>query len=162
MSKNQETEVTVKDRRMFNADGSLRQPLPETDTTQQTTESKENKASEENKESKENKAAKTINQAEENTLSRTATPSPEFSNLVEMLATNAIMHLGAAPQLGGRGVDIETARHFIEMLSALKEKTEGNLTEEEEKILNDMVSRLRMEYVAVVNQMSKSAKKQHL
>jgi len=150
MSKTPETEVTVRDRRMFNADGSLRQPLPETEPTQVDTESQESKT--------ENKIA---NQVEESQpLRNPPTPSPEFSNLVEMLATNAIMHLGAAPQLGRGGVDIETARHFIDMLTALKEKTEGNLTEEEEKILNDMVSRLRMEYVGVVNQMSKSAKKQ--
>lgn len=151
MSQNQETEVTVRDRRMFNPDGSLRQPLPE-ETSKETTENKEVKPEAKTQ-------TKPADQAEEKKPESTATPSPEFSNLVEMLATNAIMHLGAAPQLGGRGVDIETARHFIDMLSALKEKTQGNLTEEEEKILNDMVSRLRMEYVGVVNQMSKSAKK---
>ncbi len=149
MSKTPETEVTVRDRRMFNPDGSLRQPLPETEPVQEIT----------NNETIETES-KTTSPVEESKPLRTATPSPEFSNLVEMLATNAIMHLGSAPQLGRGGVDIETARHFIDMLSALKEKTEGNLTEDEEKILNDMVSRLRMEYVGVVNQMSKSAKKQ--
>jgi Domain of unknown function (DUF1844) len=154
MSKNPETEVTVRDRRMFNADGSLRQPLPETELAPAVTENTENKT-----EGK-TESQQAGQQHESQPPRNPPTPSPEFSNLVEMLATNAIMHLGAAPQLGRTGVDIETARHFIDMLSALKEKTEGNLTEEEEKILNDMVSRLRMEYVGVVNQMSKSAKKQ--
>ncbi|KAF0247736.1 MAG: hypothetical protein FD167_2857 [bacterium] len=155
MSKTPETEVTVRDRRMFNPDGSLRQPLPETEPVQELT---NNETTGNETESK--TEIKNTSPVEESKPLRTATPSPEFSNLVEMLATNAIMHLGAAPQLGRGGVDIETARHFIDMLSALKEKTEGNLTEDEEKILNDMVSRLRMEYVGVVNQMSKSAKKQ--
>jgi hypothetical protein len=155
MSNNQETEVTVRDRRMFNADGSLRQPLPE--EINKTTENKEVKSEAKEAQPETKTESKPPHQREE--TEHAPTPSPEFANLVEMLATNAIMHLGAAPQLGGRGVDIETARHFIDMLSALKEKTVGNLTEDEEKILNDMVSRLRMEYVGVVNQMSKSAKK---
>lgn len=162
MSKNQEQEVTVRDRRMFNPDGSLRQPLPETEPTPSPT---KDPAKEQNKKNAETKPDITPPPMQEASkpaeASRPpATPSPEFINLVEMLATNAIMHLGGAPQLGRGGIDIETARHFIDMLTALKEKTEGNLTEEEGKILTDMVSRLRMEYVGVVNQMSKSAKKQ--
>lgn len=155
MSKKQETEVTVNDRRMFNLDGSLRQPLPETEDTPAPT------PTEQTKPDKNADTKPTIDRpVEQEELTNTATASPEFANLVEMLATNAIMHLGGAPQLGRGGIDIETARHFIDMLTALKEKTEGNLTEDEEKMLFDMVSRLRMEYVSVVNQMSKSAKKQ--
>src|SRR5439155_17070334 len=84
--------------------------------------------------------------------------SADFSNLVGMLTTNAILHLGIDPQLGKGSVDLETARHFIDMLSVLQEKTEGNLTDEEHQLLEDMVSRLRMEYVAVANQISVSAK----
>ncbi|MFY9226843.1 MAG: DUF1844 domain-containing protein [Blastocatellia bacterium] len=146
MSKNQDIEVTVKDRRMFNPDGSLRQPLAETIEEKPTPPAPP--------------AENTESQPSQETKTRPTAPSQEFAELVQMLATNAIMNLGGAPQLGRGGIDIETARHFIEMLAVLKEKTEGNLTEEEDKMLTDLVSRLRMEYVGVVNQMSKSAKKQ--
>ena len=148
MSKNQDIEVTVKDRRMFNPDGSLRQPLAETIEEKPTPPA----PSAENIESQPSQETKT--------RPVPTAPSQEFAELVQMLATNAIMNLGGAPQLGRGGIDIETARHFIEMLAVLKEKTEGNLTEEEDKMLTDLVSRLRMEYVGVANQMSKSAKKQ--
>ncbi len=146
MSKNQDIEVTVKDRRMFNPDGSLRQPIAETIEEKPTPAAPP--------------AENIESQPSQETKTRPTAPSQEFAELVQMLATNAIMNLGGAPQLGRGGIDIETARHFIEMLAVLKEKTESNLTEDEDKMLTDLVSRLRMEYVGVVNQMSKSAKKQ--
>jgi hypothetical protein len=150
MSKEQETEVTVRDRRMFNPDGSLRAGY------QQAQEEKlaETAAAE----AKPAAAAETKPAPPAEPKEVPQGMSAEFSNLVGMLTTNAILHLGADPQFGGQ-VDIETARHFIDMLSMLQEKTEGNLSLEEQQLLTDMTGRLRMEYVSVVNQMSKSAKK---
>ena len=148
MGNDQDTNVTVNDRRMFNPDGTLRQPIANSETNAG--------------EITENSSAPSVAPKPSPVESKPAQrkpPLPEFANLVEMLTTNAILNLGAAPQYGKVEVDIETARHFIDMLAALKEKTEGNLAEEEEQLLTDMLSRLRMEYVDVVNQMSKSAKK---
>lgn len=145
--KEQETEITVNDRRMFNPDGTLREaykaqsvepPKPEPE--------------------------KPVQRAEE-PASKPAKPRPEginqsFAGLIEMLTMNALIHLGAHPQMGRGGVNLEAAREFIEMLSVLEEKTKENLSVEEERILTEMVARLRMEYVGVANQISANAKKQ--
>jgi hypothetical protein len=147
MSKEPETEVTVNDRRMFNPDGTLRQPI-QAESEPAATPPPAKEAAAEKRESEATRAQP-----------RGSGVSQDFSNLVGMLTTNAILHLGADPQFGKGEVDIETARHFIDMLTVLQEKTEGNLTAEEQQLLTDMIGRLRMEYVAVVNQMSKSAKK---
>ncbi len=148
--KERETEITVNDRRMFNPDGTLREaykaqsalkPEPEKLETEKPVQRAEEPAS---------KPAKTrpegINQS--------------FTGLIEMLTMNALIHLGAHPQMGRGGVNLEAAREFIEMLSVLEEKTKENLSVEEERILTEMIARLRMEYVGVANQISTSAKKQ--
>lgn len=153
MSKEPE-DVVVNDRRMFNPDGSLRQPI-------------QNEPAETPKNPPEAKTATNKESAKEPTEAKEGKPrkprpsgvSADFSNLVGMLTTNAVLHLGADPNFGKGEIDLETARHFIDMLAVLQEKTEGNLSQEEEQLLNDMISRLRMEYVTIVNQMSKSAKK---
>lgn len=148
---NPKEEVTVNDRRMFNPDGSLRQPLSEPPTpapTESATTPVEPAAQPE----------PTAGEAKPE-RKRPTTDSPEFQNLIGMLTQNAAIHLGLDPQYGQGQVDIESARHFIDMIQVLKEKTEGNLSIEEERLLTDMISRLRMEYVSIVNQMTKSAKK---
>jgi hypothetical protein len=61
------------------------------------------------------------------------------------------MHLGLIenPMGGGRSVDLESARHVIDMLGMLQQKTRGNLTPEETGLINDVVADLRMQFVAV-------------
>jgi hypothetical protein len=147
----QDVEITVNDRRMFNPDGTLREQFqnqppvaePEPQAVAPEPEPAKPEPAQEQPRGKQ-KRGKGV--------------SADFSNLVGMLTTNAILHLGIDPQYGKGSVDLETARHFIDMLAVLQEKTEGNLSEEESQLLEDMVSRLRMEYVAVANQLSVSAK----
>lgn len=148
MSKEQDNEITVNDRRMFNADGTLRQPIQEEAVKEPpapaASESPRTESKTEPAESKKRKPSKSA--------------SSEFSNLVGMLTTNAVIHMGADPQYGRGNIDLETARHFIDMIAVLQEKTEGNLTDDESRLLNDMLTRLRMEYVTIANQLSTSAK----
>ncbi|MBL8148493.1 MAG: DUF1844 domain-containing protein [Blastocatellia bacterium] len=144
--KEQSSEIIVNDRRMFNRDGSLRENLQQSDisTTNSPTPSEPvEEQSKQNTQPKEKKQG----------------ISQPFYNLLSMLTTNALISLGGDVRFGRGGVDLETARQFTDMLSSLKEKTAGNLSEEEESILNEMVSRLEMEYVSVANQISMSAKK---
>lgn len=149
-----EVVVTVNDRRMFNPDGSLRLPLVE-ETRSEVLPPVEIVAP-----ASPVNAVAPMPEPEPMPEEEVIEPSPEFGELLQMLATNAIINLGAAPQLGRTQIDIESARHFIEMIAVLQEKTQGNLAPEEQQMLTDMLSRLRMEYLSVVNQMSKSAKKQ--
>ena len=69
---------------------------------------------------------------------------PEFSGFIISLATTAQMHLNGAP---GQGVDLELARETIGILAMLEEKTAGNLTSEETKLLTGVLFQLRMDYV---------------
>ena len=81
-------------------------------------------------------------------------PQGNFAALVSMLVTQALFALGLVAveekQEEKREPDLALAKYNIDMLETLEEKTKGNLTEEEEKILEDMLGQLRMAYVKVV------------
>ncbi|MBX3372393.1 MAG: DUF1844 domain-containing protein [Phycisphaeraceae bacterium] len=89
-------------------------------------------------------------------------PPADFPTLVNMLATQAAMGLGAVADPQGRGVmiDLEGARFSIDMLALLEAKTQGNLTAEEKSELTQILGELRTRYVQVTRllaeQMSKA------
>ena len=74
-----------------------------------------------------------------------------FANLIVYVGQMAAMAFGDLPDASGeRGEpNIEAAGMFIEMLGMLQEKTRGNLTAAEAKVLEDLVYDLRMRYVQV-------------
>lgn len=74
-----------------------------------------------------------------------------FENLIRMLGQNAAMVLGAYadPRTGQPVVDPEAARELIDMLDALHEKTKGNLAQEEEELLLDLLGKLKLTYVEI-------------
>jgi hypothetical protein len=78
-------------------------------------------------------------------------PEASFLSLLNMLGVEAAMHLGLiqAPGEEGPPVDLEAARHLIDMLGMLQDKTRGNLTDEEDKLLENILADLRMQFVAV-------------
>ena len=78
-------------------------------------------------------------------------PAPSFLSLVNMLGVEAAMHLGLIQTPGEEPlpVDTEAARHLLDMLGILQTKTRGNLTEEEDRLFENMLADLRMQYVAV-------------
>lgn len=74
--------------------------------------------------------------------------APTFLDLVGMLAEPVAVYLGDAPLPGGRsGEDLDMARLHIDLLALLREKTAGNLTRQEAAILEDVLYRLQMRYV---------------
>ena len=79
----------------------------------------------------------------------TAKGSPAFENLVRSLGQNAAMLLGgyADPRTGQPMLDLEGAREMIDMLDALREKTIGNLTQEEDKLLLDVLGNLKLAFM---------------
>ena len=80
-------------------------------------------------------------------------PPASFETLMAMLATQALLYTGgiADPQTGQPMVHLDLARHNIDLLSVLEEKTKGNLTEEESQTLATTLYELRNRYVQVAN-----------
>ena len=78
-------------------------------------------------------------------------PEGNFAALVSMLTTQALFALGLLKIKGQeeRKPDLEMAKYNIDMLQVLEEKTRGNLTEEEEAVLVNTLSELRMGYVKI-------------
>jgi hypothetical protein len=76
-------------------------------------------------------------------------PPASFSNLVLMLASQAAIALGQAPNpvTGKTEKQPEVARHLIDTLDILQQKTKGNLTGEEAQLLEAAVHQLRMTFV---------------
>jgi len=71
-------------------------------------------------------------------------PPLDFSTFVVSLRTSAMLHLSADPQ----AADLPLARQEIDLLGILEEKTRGNLTGEEERLLSQVLFDLRTRYVA--------------
>jgi hypothetical protein len=80
-------------------------------------------------------------------------PPASFATLVNTLLTQALFYLGElAPQGGEPVVNLDMAKHQIDTLNLLEDKTRGNLTEEESKILDTALYEARMRYVNVASQ----------
>ena len=81
---------------------------------------------------------------------QTHAPAPvDFSTHVLSLASTALIALGKMPAPDGEPhpLDLETARHLIDVLAMLEGKTKGNLEEGETKLLQSLVYDLRVAYV---------------
>ncbi len=73
----------------------------------------------------------------------------QFVQLIFSLKTSAIMQLGkvANPLTGKIERNLNEAKYTIDMLNMIKEKTKGNLTSDEQKIIDDAVFEMQMNYV---------------
>ncbi len=73
----------------------------------------------------------------------------DFSAFILSLNASALIHLGEIPDPVSmdRSVNIAAAKHTIDILQLLSEKTEGNLSPEEQKLIEDVVYNLRIKYV---------------
>ncbi len=83
-------------------------------------------------------------------------PPASFSTLVSSMMTQVIFALGGMqdPQSKERYVDLEVAKHHIDTLSVLEEKTSGNLSDDEKNLLDRALYETRMQYVQVAQRMS--------
>jgi Domain of unknown function (DUF1844) len=72
-----------------------------------------------------------------------------FIEFVVMHAQNAALFLGQIPnpKTGEAQINLELARMFIDQLAMIQEKTRGNLTSEEAKVLSNAISNLQMAFV---------------
>jgi hypothetical protein len=81
-------------------------------------------------------------------------PAVDFSTLVNMLVTNVAMFLGQLPDpvTQQRRRDLQQAKHTIDLLIMLREKTRGNLTAEEAQLMQELLPQLQMAYVTASRQ----------
>lgn len=80
-------------------------------------------------------------------------PAIDFMTFVLSLGSSAMVHLGNSPhpETGDRRPNLALARQTIDILAMLQEKTVGNLTGEEERILGSLLTDLRIVYVSAAN-----------
>jgi hypothetical protein len=78
-------------------------------------------------------------------------PSIDFTTFVLSMSTSCMIQLGelASPD-GAQHVDLGMARHTLEILMVLEDKTRGNLSGEEERVLHHVIDDLRARYTAKV------------
>ena len=118
---------TIKDRRAFDTEGKVKEESKE--------EAKQEGKKEEAGEREESKSS----------------PLPEvnFSSFILSLSSSILLHLGeiADPQSGVKKKDLALAKQTIDIISLLKEKTTGNLTEEEQNLVEHILYDMRMRFV---------------
>lgn len=73
----------------------------------------------------------------------------EFTTFVLGLASTTLIHLGAAPnpETGKAELNLTLARETLDLISLLREKTRGNLTEDEQRVLENVLADLRLQFV---------------
>ncbi len=151
MAEENQSGFKVTDRRLFNADGSVREdalieepPTPEPQIPLNSTfaqaapepyaarpESPELPEQEDDP-----------NAAHEQTM---------FTEFLMGIASSAFIYLGLVehPATGRRQIDLPAAKESIDMLVMLREKTQGNLTRGEEKFFDDLLADLKMQFVSM-------------
>jgi hypothetical protein len=88
---------------------------------------------------------------------RTTAPPATFSELIYSLGTSAFAALGRQPGLGeppsveaptsGPPANLDQARHLIDLLGILEQKTAGNLSSDEQQLLQQFLYALRLTFV---------------
>ena len=155
----------VTDRRLFNADGSPRDLPPEeiapkaeaakpaeaTTTTPVETAA----AAEPERKTKEPAAAEAAlseEEFDERDIEDAHDPA-SFVNFSMSIASNAASALGMMehPVTHKREVDLELGKHWIDVLGMLQQRTAGNLSAPEAKILESWLADLRMQYVSLTS-----------
>ena len=74
----------------------------------------------------------------------------DFSTFIMSLTSSAFYHLGDMPDpsTGKKEVNLPAVQQTIDMLIMLREKTKGNLKEDEEKLVEQLIYELQVKYVA--------------
>jgi hypothetical protein len=142
-----ESDIKVTDRRLFTLDGELRQDLDAE------AEKEDVPAQSSPEPPAEQPAERAAPEGPEAGFEHRSVEEPsgvDLSMLVSSLGETALLFMGQIPnpQTGQPTVDLERARFQIDMLELLKVKCRGNLTDDEERLLDRFLYELRMLYVA--------------
>lgn len=76
-------------------------------------------------------------------------PTVDFHTFILSLGSSALLHLGELEHPDGREAhpDLPLAKHTIDIIAMLQEKTKGNLTPPEERLIESLLYDLRLRYV---------------
>ncbi|MBW2051829.1 MAG: DUF1844 domain-containing protein [Deltaproteobacteria bacterium] len=137
MSDEEEKGFVIKDRRLFPAEGEAVKPP-------------ESKAQTEPEPGPEKTAAKEPPPRREEREEAGPLPEVTLSTFIFSLSTSALLHLGEIPDPNTNQtvMNLGLAKQTIDIIGMLKEKTKGNLEEDESKLLENLLYELRMKYVA--------------
>ena len=82
-----------------------------------------------------------------------------FETLVSYLSTTAMFQLGLIPGPGGERIplDMENAQRTIDLLEVLQDKTKGNLTSQESRLLDNVLYELRMTFLELQKRQARKA-----
>jgi hypothetical protein len=169
----EQTNFKVTDRRLFNPDGTPREVAPEeapkpipaveaaapspppTPAASNETASPESRQPDPQPPTTETSGAAEANEDELSALDDPA----GFVSFVMSIASNAASSMGMMehPVTHSREIDLEIAKHWIDVLGMLESKTRNNLLVQEEKILEGLLADLRMQYVSMTGSASASA-----
>lgn len=85
--------------------------------------------------------------------SNPTTSNIDFATFAMSIASAAMMGLGLAPnpQTGKNEVDLGFAKQNIDLLELMKDKTKNNLTEQEQKLLDQLLFESRSKYVEITS-----------
>jgi hypothetical protein len=80
-------------------------------------------------------------------------PAINFSTFIFSLNSSALVHLGviADPTSGSMRKELTIAKQTIDILAILEEKTKGNLTDDENKLLGHILHDLRIKFIKEKN-----------
>ena len=80
-------------------------------------------------------------------------PAIDFSTFVLSLCSNALLHLGLMENPLTKKVErnLQMAKQTIDIVSMLKDKAKGNMTNEEENLIENLLTDLRLKYVSEAN-----------
>jgi Domain of unknown function (DUF1844) len=150
MAEENQGSFKVTDRRLFNADGTLREDALIEEPAPTPPPEPQPAVSSGSAQPQRQFAAATAPELQ---------PEPEdaepertmFNEFLMGIASSAFIYLGLVehPATGRRQVDMTAAKESIDMLVMLQEKTKGNLTRGEEKFFDDLLSDLKMQYVSM-------------
>jgi hypothetical protein len=150
MAEDNQGSFKVTDRRLFNADGTLRDDALIEESAPAPTPEPQPTISTGSGQSQRQFAAATAPELQPDA----ADAEPEhtmFNEFLMGIASSAFIYLGLVehPATGRRQVDMTAAKESIDMLVMLREKTKGNLTRGEDKFFDDLLSDLKMQYVSM-------------
>ena len=135
----QEKGFVIKDRRRFDDTGDVRPETPREEAAAKPQEPKP-----------EAKTAEPRSEEPKQQAQADATfPDLNFATFVFSLGTSAMYHFGDFPDPVTKKAErnLEAAKQTIDILGILKDKTKGNLSDDEDRLLESLLYELRMRYV---------------
>jgi hypothetical protein len=135
----------VVDRRPFAADGSRKEDIP---------------AEEKKVEAAPARDRGTSGEPESEPRSPYEEDSSGFETLVSYLSTTAMFQLGLIPGPSGEHIpaDMPNAKRTVDLLEVLREKTQGNLSANESRLLDNVLYELRMSFVEMQKRQTRKSK----